>query len=177
MLPSLGLNEPVVTALVTLLETEMPAMVAALNATITDSYLIDEPVQYLSYVPIPSVLQGGMPAIGVQRMPVTFQDDLIVNMDALHEFAVVAILSHTDHQTLTWQLDRTAQAIANVIQADRRLLPAGGVMQTAGLWNVKFIRTEPGPVLGDLNPTEPEAPPRTYLSWTAILFSGTRTEV
>lgn len=176
-LPSLQLSEPVVKQVVALLEANLATTIAALNQTVTDGFEVPAPAQILDYVPVPSTLQGGTPAIGVQRLPATFVDDLVTSMDAIHQFAVVAILSHVDHRTLVWQLDRMAQAIGNVVQADRRQLPAGGILQQAGLWNVKFLRTEPGPMLGDLDPINPEAPPQTYLSWTLMLFEARRTEV
>lgn len=176
-LANLQLSEPIVKATVALLEANLPTVITELNETVTDGFTIDQPAQILDYVPIPSILQGGMPAIGVQRMPIAFQDDLIVNVDAEHQWAIVAILNHIDHRTLSWQLDRTAQAIANVVQNDRRLLPAGGIFQQAQLWNVRFLRTQPGPMLGDIDPTNPAQPPRTYISWTGILLSGRRTEV
>lgn len=177
MLPSLGLTEPIVTAMVKLLKTNLPAVVTELNATITDGYTIDEPVQYLPYVPVPSTLQGGMPAIGVQRMAAQFQNDIIVNVDAAHRYAVVAIVQNVDQQALAWQLDRTLQAITYTIQNDRVHLPAGGIMQQAGVWNLKLESTEPGPLLGDLDPFNPESPPRSYLSWVALVMSSERTEV
>jgi len=181
MLPSFGLTEPLVTATVTLLSSNLNSTIDSLNATITDGYKVPHAVQFLSFVPVPSTLEGGMPAVGVQRLPAQFEDDLRVSMHARHHWAIVAILQHTDQRTLSWQLERMAQAVANTIQADRVAgTPPGtaSVLKTqGGAWATDFEGTEPGPLLGDLDVTDPEAPPRSYLSWTAILLSAKKVEV
>lgn len=182
-LPQLQLAEPLVAAMVTLLKGALNNTIDELNATITDGYTVPHvnPSQFLPYVPVPSTLQGGLPAIGVQELPADFQDDQQFSMNALHEYAVVAIVQHADHPTLTWQLRRMVQAIAATIQADRMQGTAGGsggIMRTqGGAWSVNFLRTEPGPLLGDLDPTNPEAPPRSYLSWTGLVMSSERAEI
>lgn len=175
------LAEPLVTAMVTLLSANLNTTIDALNATITDGYTVDHVVQVLPYVPIPSTLEGGMPAVGVQDLPADFVNDLQFNMDAVHQYAVVAVIQNSDQQALAWQLRRTMQAIGATIQADRL---AGGPLGTAsimktqgGAWSVNFERTEPGPVLGDIDPVNPAAPPHTYLSYVGLIMSSTRTEV
>ena len=180
-LPTLNLAEPLVDAMVTLLEQNLNTVIAELNATITDGYKVPAAAQILPYVPVPSTLQGGMPAIGVQELPGEFQDDLQFSMHALYEYAVVAIIQNSDHQTLVMQLRRMAQAIAFTVQADRMQGTAagsGGIMRNqGGAWSVQFLRTEPGPLLADLDPVNVESPPRAYLSWTALVFSSERGEI
>ena len=122
-----------------------------------------------------------MPAIGVQELPSQFENDLQTSMNALHEYGVVAVIQNWDQKTLALQLRRMAQAIAYTVQADRLLgnnIGGGGIMRDqGGAWSVNFLRTEPGPLLADLDPTTPDAPPRTYLSWTALVFSSEREEI
>src|SRR5207248_8400242 len=123
-------------------------------------HTIDHIQQFLPYVPVPSTLQGGLPCIGVQDLPSLFVDDLQFEVDVEHEYAVVAIVQQSDQLTLAWQLRRTMQAIANTIQADRMVMNGtapGGIMRSqGGAWAVNFIRTEPGPLLGDFDPITPE---------------------
>lgn len=176
-LPSLQLSEPLVTAMVGLLSSNLNAEIDLLNATVTDGFTIDHAAQVLPYVPVPSTLMGGTPAIGVQDMPATFEDDLQYNTDALHEYAIVAVIQNADQQALAWQLRRTVQAIANTISQDRLLGQSSVMLTQGGAWSVNFLRTEPGPLLGDLDPTNPEAPPRSYLSWAALVCSSKRREI
>jgi hypothetical protein len=180
-LPSLQLAEPLVSAMVTLLDENLNATIDALNATITDPYTVPHVAQILPFVPVPSTLQGGMPAIGVQELPSEFEDDLQFSMFGHHRYAVAAIIQNSDQQTLTIQLRRTMQALAATIQADRLLGTAGGsggIMRVqGGALSVQFEGTVPGPLLGDLDPLSPEAPPRSYLSWCALELSSRRVEI
>lgn len=180
-LPQLQLSEPLVSAIVSLLEANLNTVIDELNATLTDSYAVEHVVQFKPYVPVPSTLAGGCPAVGVQRLGAQFADDLQYSADAVHEYAVVAIVQNSDQESLVWQLDRTIQAIANVIQADRAAgttSGTGGVMRDdGGAWSVNFQRTEPGPVLGDLDPTSDASPPRIFLSWSALILSSKRREI
>lgn len=180
-LPSLQLAEPLIDAMVALLATNLNPTIDALNATITDGYTVPEVAQFLNYVPVPSTLQGGMPIVGVQELPSQFDDDLQFSMDGRHRYAVVATIQNSDQQTLVLQLRRMMQAIAYTVQQDRAQGTAGGsggIMRTqGGAWSVQYIATVPGPLLGDLDPTDPEAPPRAYLSWAGIEFESMRREI
>ena len=176
-LPTLNLIEPLVNAMVVLLTNNLQASINALNATITDSYLVPAVGQIVPYTPVPSTLEIGGPAVGVWELGTQFEDDLQVSLQAEHTFAVVAVLQNADHITLMWQLRRMLQAIAYTISQDR-LLGASSVMrQQGGAWGVMFDRTEPGPLLADNDPVTPDAPPRSYLSWTGLIFTARRTEV
>lgn len=180
-LPQLQLAEPLVDAMVALLKANLNGNIDALNTSYGDGFVVPHQAQVLPYIPIPSTLEGGMPAIGVQEISGSFEDDLQFSLHATHEYAVAAILQHADHQTLVMQLRRIVQAIAYTIQQDRMQGTAagsGGVMRVqGGAWSVQFLRTEPGPVLGDLDPLNSAAPPKTYLSWTALVFSSERGEI
>lgn len=180
---TLELNEPIVRAMITLLSSNLPAEIDSLNATVTDGYVMAHPALYLPYVPIPSSLSqsGGAPIIGIVDMPARFTDDLQFSMHALHEYAVLAMAQNSDHATLTWQLRRYTQAIANVIQADRLLGKSdgtGGIMRSVGgAWSVNFIATVPGPLLGDVDPLNVETPPSSWISWTSLHLSSERQEI
>jgi hypothetical protein len=175
-LPNLQLIEPLVDAMVTLLTQNLQATVDALNATITDGYTVPAVNQIVPYVPVPSTLLGGAPVVGVQEIGADFEDDLQYNTDATHQYAVVAVIQNADHIALMWQLRRMLQAIAATIQNDR--LATSSIMKTqGGAWSVNFVRTEPGPLLGDIDPVTPDQPPRSYLSWTGLILSSKRREV
>jgi len=179
-LATLNLAEPIVAGMVTLLTADLNDTIDLLNATESDAYAVPHAVQILPYVPVPSVLQGGMPAVGVQEIGAEFVDDLQFSADAVHEYAVVAILQHSDHMTLTLQLRRMAQAIAYTVQQDRmkgNVAGSGGTMRLAGAMSVNLGRTEPGPLLADLDPVNADAPPRSFLSWTALTFNSRRREI
>lgn len=181
MLSQLQLEEPVVTGMVSLLSQNLPDTIDALNSTVTDGYTVDHPAQYLPVMPVRELLEAGTPVIGVAEMSIDFQDDLQIDMDARHEFVVVSVVQHPDYQTLAWQLRRLTQAVASTIQQDRLAgTPTGtaSVMKlTGGLWSVNFVRSEPGPLLGDVDPVNPGAPPRAWLSWTGLVFQGVRKEI
>ena len=178
-LTAFQMTEPLVEAMVTLLKGNLNTTIDSLNASYADQYTLPHVVQFLPFVPVPSTLESGIPAIGVQELGSTFMDDIITTTDANHHYAVVAICQAVDQQTLATQLRRMTQAILYTVQADRlagTAIGIGSVMQGAGAWNVTLLRYEPGPLLGDLDPTDPEAPPRSYLSWSAVVMQSKRAE-
>lgn len=179
-LASFSLTEPLVEAMVALLTANLNTTITALNAAYGDSYTVPAAAQILPFVPVPSTVMGGTPAIGVQETGSAFMNDIVTSVDGDHGYAVVAICQHPDQQTLATQLRRMAQAIAHTVQEDRLQINNLGesTMQVeGGAWNVTYRGYEPGPLLGDLDPTNPEAPPRSYLSWVALMFQSTRAEI
>lgn len=184
-LDQLQLTEPLVSTLVQLLQQNLNPVIDNFNATLDPTDPTQQPiphaVQFLNYVPVPSTLQGGIPVIGVQRLGGRFANDMQYNMDADHRYAVVAICQHVDHQTLVNQLERMLECVAYTIHQDRLAgTPLGteSVMKTqGGAWVVDFEDYSPGPLLGDLDPDSPEAPPRSYLSWVALTLLSRRTEI
>lgn len=179
-LPAFQLTEPLVTAMVSLLSGNLNTTIDQLNATLSDSYTVPHVAQFQPFVPVPSTLEGGMPAVGVQELGSRFEDDQQFWTNALHTYAVVAICQHVDQQTLAWQLRRIMQAILYTIQADRLAGTAsgsGGIMRNqGGAQSVNLIQYEPGPLLEDLDPSSPESPPRSYLSWVAVELQSVRSE-
>lgn len=182
-LPILNLNEPIVTAMVNLLNKNLPGNIALFNQSLdpSDPYTLPDIGQVVPYTPVPSTLEVGAPVLGVWELGGDFEEDQQWGLNALHNYAVVVVVQNSDHITLMWQLRRFAQVIAYTIQQDRTAgTPEGtGSMlkNQGGAWSVNFIRTEPGPLLGDMDPNTPDAPPRSYLSWTGLIFSSKRTEV
>jgi hypothetical protein len=174
-LPSMQLFEPLVSAMVSLLNANLQTNINALNATITDGYTVPAIGQIVPYTPVPSTLEVGAPVVGVWEMEGDFENDLQYSVNANFRFAAVAVIQNLDHITLMWQLRRIAQAIAYTVQQDRLLGPAS-VMRQAGAWSVNLERIEPGPLLGDMDPTNPDAPPRSIISWTGLIFSSRVTE-
>lgn len=178
MLSRMQLEEPVIAATIAVLETNLPAVIDSLNATIADGYTVDHPAQYLPFAPIAQTLEAGTPALGVAELGMGFADDLVFDVDADHTIAVVIAIQNADYPTLAWQLRRSLQAIAITLQQDRVLGPGHSVLeQQGGLWGVRFVRTEPGPLLPEIDPTSPGLPPRGWISWTGLLFEGRRKEV
>ncbi len=180
-LSSLNLFEPLANAMVALLSSPTVGLqvnINLLNASLApgDLYPVPAVGQIVPYVPVPSTLEVGGPVVGVQELPAEFADDIQVSMDAEHHYAVVGVVQNADHITLVWQLRRIAQAIGYTIQQDR-LAQVSILRSQGGAYSVNFKGTVPGPVLGDLDPVTPDAPPRSYLSWTALLFSSRRREV
>lgn len=178
-LASFNLTEPIVTAMVKLLSQNLNATITTLNETLTDSYTVPQVAQFLPFLPVPSTLEGGMPAVGVQELGAVFEDDQVSSTNAVHTYAVIAILNHVDQQTLAWQLRRMMEAIAYTIQADRLLagaLGTGSIMETAGAFSVNLIRYDPGPVLGEFDPLNTEGPPTSYLSWVSLVMQSMRNE-
>jgi hypothetical protein len=179
-LSSFNMTEPLVEAMVGLLQANLNTNIDSLNAAYADAYTLPHAAQILPFVPIPSTLESGIPAVGVQELGSTFNDDIIVSAHATHTYAVVAICQAVDQQTLATQLRRMTQAILYTVQQDRKLGTGAGTgtaMEAAGAWNVSFIRYEPGPLLGDLDPIDPDAPPRSYLSWAAVVMESKRGEI
>ena len=180
-LPILNLTEPLVTALVGLLQSNLNATIDTLNASLSDSFKLDHVAQFVPYIPVPSTLAGGTPAIGVGRLGGDFVDDLQVNMDAVHRYGVMSVVENSDQGALGHQLERMLQAVAYTIQQDRLAgNPTGSasVMRTqGGAWSVNFVGYEPGPMLGEANPEQPDGPPRSFLSWDLLVLSSKRTEI
>lgn len=177
----LELTDPLATALVTLLEAGLNATIDTLNAAVSDGFTIDHVAQVLDYVPTPSTLEGGLPAVGYQDLGGQFADDLQYSMDAEHRFAAVAIVQNADQRSLAWQLRRTLTAVARTIQADRTVgTPAGtgSIMKTkGGAWAVNFLSYEPGPLLDATPLAAGEAPPSAFMSYLSLVMSARRTEV
>ena len=177
----LQLQEPLADALVTLLEGSLNTEIEAINTHYSDQYVVAPVQEIVPFLPVPSTLMQGLPAVGFQELPTEFEDDTQFSLNALHKFAVIAVITNVDHPTLVMQLRRTQQAIANVIQADRLLGTAagsGGVMRDqGGAMSVNFDGTVPGPLLGDSDPNQAEQTPSSYLSWTSLVFTARRVEV
>ena len=177
LLPALNLSEPLVAAFINLLSANVNTNIDTLNASITDPYRLDHVAQFLNYIPVPSTVAGGLPAIGVGRLGGEFVDDLQVNMDAVHRLGIMCVVQNSDEGFLSHQLERLLQVVAYTIAQDRLAGPASVIKVQAGAYSVNFEAYEPGPMLGERDPTAPNGPPRSFLSWDLLVLNSRRTEL
>lgn len=151
----LDLNEPVVAALKTRLETDLPAVIAQVNAAVTDGFTITDPKQVLDFLPPQSHLTA-FPTVAIGDGPTRFEDDIATSATGRHEIMMLAFLQDSDQRALAWKLRRYGRAIASTALQGRALGSAQG-------WGMGLVSIVPGPTLGD----DPEHP-RTFYSWTAV---------
>lgn len=160
------LNEPVIKALTNQFRTMLNPQIDAVNTRTTDGFKLQYPAQILDHVPLLSVLSGGgFPAIAIEDMGSTFEDDLVTSVTGLHKLAVIVFVQDPDPAGLAWKLRRYQQVIALVIQQDRTL--------GAAVWNIDFLGIEPGPALEARDPGQVQG----YLSWFALEIQAKREEV
>ncbi len=165
---AITLNELPVRALKQRLEASLPAEIAAINATVTDGFVIAEPKQVLDYIPYPQVLTD-YPTIGIGDGGSTFEDDEGFSATGRHELLIVCYLQHSDQRALAWQLRRYLQAITRVALAGRTLSDT----LSGAAWGTGLVRISPGPTLGDSE--DPELV-RTWMSWAGVLIWAKRDE-
>lgn len=182
LLPSMNLSEPLVAAFVSLLSSNLNGNIDALNTALgTDPYKLDHVAQVLNYIPVPSIVAGGLPAVGVGRLRGEFQNDLQFNVDAVHHLGIMCIVQNSDQGALSHQLERLLQCVAYTIQQDRLagtpMGTASVIKQQAAAWSVNFEGYDPGPMLGEADPNTPDGPPRSFLSWDILILNAERTEV
>jgi hypothetical protein len=163
-----------------LFEAHLPTIIDELNPTFTDGITIAHPAQIVPYIPILSILSGGMPIVGIGEMPANFDDDLQFSLVGHHKIAVMVVLQNSDHESLTEELRRYTQAIQLTIQQDRER-PLHNetpyLSGKGGSWYTKFLATEPGPLLGEVSPLNEGEPPSSFTSWTGIALEMTREEI
>ena len=174
-------NVPIIRALVELFGDPLEDIIDELNEA-DKTYEIPQPVQVVPYIPMLSILSGGMPIIGIGDMPSTYEDDLQFSMFGKHKVAVMMIMNHSDHLTLTEYLRKYQHAVQLTIQQDREKPlhgeePLLSGPKHGGILYTRFVATEPGPLLGEVNPQSADTPPTTYISWTGLALELTRTEI
>ena len=156
----LELNEPVIRALVTRLETTLPALVDQLNAETADDYQITAPAKVLPYIPSPGILTE-WPTIGVQHMPVKLEDDTGFAATSVSGLAIVTFLVEADLDALAWKLIRYSRVVATAALEGRHL--------DEGAWGTRLLATQPGPTLGD---SEDPEKVKTYMSWIGVVIEA-----
>lgn len=159
MSPAFDMGAVIVPAIVAQFEANAAAVVAAINAQVTDQITIDAPAQILDFAPTPATLEGTLPLIGVADFPTKFEDDLVHSITSINQFAILAAVANVDERALAWQLRRYRTLIARLIQLDRTF---GGVCRPA-----LFDQVQPGPYLENTNPERPH----TWLSWFYFIIT------
>lgn len=156
------LNEPLITALVARLQTELPPAVQAINDQGRDDVVLRVPLpeRILDYVPSPELIVD-TPTLGIQELPSTVTDDIGSSFTGVHQLAVVVFYTETELRRLAWSLRRYMQAITTVALEGRQIGDA---------WGVVFKGTVPGRTL-----ERPENPD-TFLSWAAVRLEARREE-
>lgn len=153
---TIQLNEPVVTTLRNRLEAQLPAIITAINALVTDGYTIENPQRVLDYVP-PVTDMNALPLLGISDGEMRLEDDTGWGATGVFDLSIVVFLQHSDQRQLVWMLRRYAQA---VVRAART--PTVGMGEGWGVYN---FRVRPGPTLGR------DESPRQWLSTIAITFT------
>jgi hypothetical protein len=153
---TIKLNEPLITALQSKLQTGLNAVIDNINATQTDpAYPIEYPQQVLDYIP-PVSQMTSFPIVGISDGEMDFQDDVGWGATGVFELTVVVFLQHPDQRALVWQLRRYAQAIVRTAMEGRRLGSEG--------WSMTMKRVRPGPTLGR------DESPRQWISTVALII-------
>lgn len=150
------LNEPVISFLRDRLESNLPAIVTALNASATDpAYPITSPQQILDYVPALADLYN-FPVIGISDGPFALVDDLGWGATGEFELSVVLYEQDADLRSLAWKLRRHTQAIVRAIRTPTLQLGEG--------WGTYDYKVNPGPTLSR------DEGPRQFMSTTSVSF-------
>lgn len=154
---TIRLNEDVINTLRDELESDLPTLVASINAANLDPlYPLPVPYQVLDYIP-PVAELTGFPTIGISDGDITFEDDTGWGATGLFDLTIVCFLQSPNHRELVWWLRRYGQAIVRSALEGRRLGAEG--------WGVTLKSVRPGPTLGrDENP-------RQWLSTTAVTIT------
>jgi hypothetical protein len=156
------LSEPLVTALVARLRTDLPAKVAEINAAATDGIVLPLPDPSRIYAfPPQGELLTDVPVIGVQDFPSTFDDDIGSSVTGNHALGIVIWASDADQNTLAWKLRRYCQAVTTVALDQRKIGDA---------WGTLLRRVYPGPTI------DAEENPRTWVSFAVVEISARRSE-
>lgn len=169
------LTEPGVRAILARLEdpTQLNAEIANIASTVTvadqAASLVPIPVGNINdFVPPPSYLVD-FPAIGIQEMGSTFEDDTGHSATGKHIFGVVIFCSNPDQELLAWMLRRYAQAVVRVLIA-QRAFPETNFPLQAG-WGTGLQGLAWGPTLGS------QSTPQTWMSWCVVQIWTKREEI
>lgn len=176
-LPSMPLQEPIIVAMRDLLQTNLPTTVTTANSAIVDGYPVPVPAQYLDYMPVEADLAQGLPIVAVAESPGggEFRDDLQSTVDSEWEYAIIVVCQSSDHETLAKNLRRLLSCVTYAIEADRLLGSLSYMRNTGGVFSVNLKRVEPGPLLGETTPTDPNVV-RSWLSWATLICESRHNE-
>lgn len=153
--------EKQVTALVARLHDRLPDAVDRVNAERpAPDFPLKRPAQVLDYAPPLSRLTS-FPTVAVVQGQTRFTDDTGDALTGWQSLTVVVYLQSTEPRALAWGLRRYADAVMDVVLADRNLGDNG--------WGIVPVSVDPGPSLTR------EEDPREIISFTGISFE-VRTE-
>ena len=175
----LQLNEIIVQTLKEMLENDLPTIIKTLNESFKDGITLQEPSSYLPYVPSISDEAGGMPIIGIGDQPTKFVDDLQYEITGKHILAVIILYQSSNRENLALSLRRYIRAIIWCIQQDRERplrKEETYLSQKAGSWYTKYLGVEPGPLVGEHEPGQPDMP-TSWKSWSGLGLEFTRQEI
>lgn len=150
------LNETVIEAVSSMLSTDLPAALSAIDTG------LPVPVNIYEYLP-PVVMITDYPTIGIGDGPTMTEDDIASSWTEVHSLLVVVHLAEQNPEALAWDLRHYVQAMVNVLASDRTL--NGSAFGAGG------FRVEPGPMLSD-NPDKPQQ----FMAWSGISFWAKRDE-
>ena len=177
------LSEPVILALLKVLEENMPDFIESLNEEFEDEAVLSLPVQFLPWRPTQADWEAGLPCIGVAELPTRFEDDNVSMLTAVHSICIWVVVQEADHGTLAKLLRRYVRLITLAIQRDRAHLsgPGKNIMilsrETQSVWGLKFEGIVPGDMLEERTPDSPSESPTSYLSWSGVIVSMKREEI
>lgn len=146
-------SEPIIALVKARLVDELNGVIDAVNAAVTDGVTISYPAQILDFVPPPTLLTG-FPTIGIQEGTLTLEDDTEWGATGVLPITIVFYIQSADPQAMAKQLRRYERAVMTCILRGRQLPPE--------VWGMKFLRSDPGPTLGN------QENPREYMSLRAV---------
>lgn len=157
--------EPSVVALRDRLDTELPAIIDAINATAADSVVMEHPAQVLTHVPNPGELVQ-FPTIGIERARATVADDIGTSFRVTQGLVVLAYVQNADQPSLVTLTDRWIRAIQTAVR-----LPGGVPTINLGFgpalpYSVQFRGSDSGPASN--TPVPGLTPPATWWTWCGV---------
>jgi hypothetical protein len=155
---------PVIAALKQRLDTDLPASVTAANTETPNRAAAEQPRQILDHIPPIEVLVD-FPTIGIGEGPSLLADDTGHASTGVHTLSVMVFDQASDQQALVDQLRALRRAIELTVFTDRVLEDVDDPSRNRA-WGTRWIRTEPGPTLGDLNAEQIVA----WMSWIRVVI-------
>lgn len=141
-----SLNEPLVTAMLARLNTNLNAAIAQNNAERTNpAYPLNNPAQILPAPPTAGQLNAGFPIIAVADGDITFVDDVGWGTTEHMDITLLAYDYDLDPVALAWRLRRWAQVLCGIGMFGRHV--------DQGAWGTKLRRIVPSPRVSKLDPS------------------------
>lgn len=153
---TLRLIEPAVDALLSRLQSDLPAAVTTVNGEHSDGYTIEAPAQVYDFVPPESMLTD-FPTVGITHVDGRFEDDIGSSATGVYRLAVYTFVQDSDQEALAKKIRRTTLAVARVVLASRNFGTGSGVP-----WGVTVDRIDYGPALADTDK------PESYMSFSVL---------